>query len=113
MGRSFAFPLRSVISLSMRSMHSTRSMTLSSDDCSLRVRVVSSMALPRMVGRRDCIVAWAKEYSWYPRNAGHGWTLTLVGVLGHGALMFFLLGRWPSERVTREGASAPVDISKL
>jgi hypothetical protein len=30
--------------------------------------------------------------------------LALVGVLGQGALMSFLLGKWPSERVTLEGA---------
>lgn len=30
--------------------------------------------------------------------------LTLVGVLGHGALMSFLLGRCPRERVTLDGA---------
>jgi hypothetical protein len=38
----------------------------------LSVRVVSSTALPRIVGSLDCMVACAKEYSWYPRYAGQG-----------------------------------------
>lgn len=37
--------------------------------CSFSVRTTSSIALPRMVGSRFPIVAYANEYSWYPTDA--------------------------------------------
>lgn len=58
--RSLALCCRSCISVCMRSMHLFRSIIMSSSDCSLSVRIVSSMALPRIVGRRLPIVSWAK-----------------------------------------------------
>lgn len=47
---------------SILSIQATRSLTLSSSDCSFKVRTTSSIALPRMVGRRTPIVACAKDW---------------------------------------------------
>ena len=48
----------------IRSMHLARSTTRSSDDSVLSVVMASSIALPKIVGRRLDMVAWAKENSW-------------------------------------------------
>ena len=49
------------------------------------VMTTSWMAFERIVGKRTPIVAFANEYVWYPRNAGHGGLFgsTGPGVLGY------------------------------
>lgn len=69
---------------------------------SLSVLTTSSIALPRIVGRRTPIVACAKEYSWYPRYAGHGGLLgsTREGVRGYcGMASQFELASGSSQQV--------------
>ena len=46
-------------------------------------------------------------------SAPHGRVLTLEGVLGYVPFISFLLGRWPSERVTFGGPARAGDVPRL
>ena len=59
-GLKFLFLLKSRMSSCILAMHLVRSMTFSSSCCSFRVLIVSSIALPKIVGRRFPIVSLCK-----------------------------------------------------